>query len=331
MKLALPTVLGLALIPLAGCGPAPAPPAAPPPPAAVAGLVNGAFDLELDGRTLHYEVRGSGPVVLHLTNSWGLSLEGLRQMYRPLEDGLTMVYFDPRGMGGSSPPRADSDMGMAAVREDFHALREHLGLEKVHAMGWSNGAMNLILLAAERPETLESATFVHGAASFTAEDMQAFGARYPELVARWIAVQQELSAPAVVEPERTARMKAFWLGEYFPWMIADRETGAAKVRAAFEPARFSWAHAQYQMAESPSFDARSRLAAITVPSLVIAGAADMAPPEKVKELADGLPDAEFVVFEHSGHFAPLEEPERFRKVVYRFLGVVDDGAGGAEG
>ena len=29
-----------------------------------------------------------------------------------------------------------------------------LGLEKVAAIGWSNGAMNLLLLALEKPETL---------------------------------------------------------------------------------------------------------------------------------------------------------------------------------
>jgi len=62
-----------------------------------------------------------------------------------------MVYFDPRGMGGSGPVREDGDMGMAAVRADFDALRRHLGLDRVSAIGWSNGAMNLILLAAENP------------------------------------------------------------------------------------------------------------------------------------------------------------------------------------
>ena len=55
-------------------------------------------------------------------------------------------------------------------RADFEALRQHLGLSKVHAIGWSNGAMNLILLAAESPDSLASATFLHGAASFTEEE-----------------------------------------------------------------------------------------------------------------------------------------------------------------
>jgi len=45
------------------------------------------------------------------------------------------------------------------------------------------------------------------------------------------------------------------------------------------------------------------------------------PPDRMRPLADGLPDAEFLVLEESGHFAPIEQPEAFRVAVFRFLGV----------
>lgn len=41
------------------------------------------------------------------------------------------------------------------------------------------------------------------------------------------------------------------------------------------------------------------------------------------QLADGSFTAEFVVFEASGHFAPVEQPETFRETVFGFLGVGD--------
>src|SRR5688500_17122157 len=132
-------------------------------------LANGSFTADLNGHSIHYEVHGKGPVLMTLPNSWGLTLQALRAMYRPLERRLTLVYFDPRGMGGSGPARADADRGMAAVRDDFDALRRHLGLDKVNVIGWSNGAMNLLVLASDRPETLESALFLHGSAKFGQE------------------------------------------------------------------------------------------------------------------------------------------------------------------
>ena len=91
--------------------------------------------------------------------------------------------------------------------------------------------------------------------------------------------------------------------------------------ATFADAEFSWPHADYANREMPVFDARDRLPAIQVRSLVLAGEHDNMPPDKVRELHDGLPDSEFVVFEDSGHFAPVEEPEAFKTAVFAFLGV----------
>src|SRR5512134_2959315 len=155
MRLAL-LVLGFTAVAIAAACTVRAPEKETPPGA----LASGSFTAELNGFRIHYEVHGQGPVLMALTNSWGLSLPALRAMYRPLDEKLTLVYFDPRGMGGSAPVRQESDRGLAAVRADFQALRAHLKLDKVNAIGWSNGAINLIWLAREHPETLSSAIFV---------------------------------------------------------------------------------------------------------------------------------------------------------------------------
>ena len=284
-------------------------------------LANGSFTAELDGFRIHYEVRGQGPVLMALTNSWGLSLEALRAMYRPLEEELTLVYFDPRGMGGSGPVREEADRGLAAVRADFQALRAHLKLEKVNAIGWSNGAINLIWLSHEHPETLSSAIFVHGMASLGVEDMKAMQAQHPALMRSWGALMAAVSKPGLSAADQTALQRKMWLEEYFPTLCADPVKGKALVAEVFEGAQLSWPHAAHTNKELPTFDAGGLLAAIPVRSLVIAGAHDMLPPERVKALADGLPRAEFVVFERSGHFSPVEEPEGFKAAVYTFLGV----------
>jgi pimeloyl-ACP methyl ester carboxylesterase len=291
--------------------------AAPPPPA----LTDGSFTQDVGGRRLHYEVHGQGPVLMALTNSWGLSLAALRAMYRPLEERLTLVYFDPRGMGGSGPALGVEDRGMAAVRADFDALRAHLGLARVNAIGWSNGAMNLIELAAEHPATLEAAIFVHGLAYFGPEDAKAAVAARPRLFDAFAGFMKAVQAPGLADTQRTVLQREFWLGQYFPALFADEALGRRLVPEVFKDARLSWPHAARANEESASFDARGRLAAIQARCLVVAGAHDLAPPAKVKELADGLKDARFVVFAHSGHFSPVEEKEAFRRAIFQFLGV----------
>jgi proline iminopeptidase len=319
MRLA-PSVLALlALTPLAAC--TAAAPEAKPAATPAGALANGSFTADLNGFRIHYEVHGQGPVLMTVPNSWGLSHQALRAMYRPLEEKLTLVYFDPRGMGGSGPVREDADRGMAAVRADFQALREHLKLQKVGAIGWSNGAMNLILLAAERPETLSSAIFVHGTASFTADDGKELQAKHPDLMKKYTRLLEDVSKPGLTETEQTALQRTMWLEDYFPALCADPSKGKALVAGVLADAQLSWPHAAYTNREAGTFDARDELAGIPVRSLVIAGAHDMLPPEQVKALADGLPNATFKVFEQSGHFSPVEEPEGFRAAVLDFVGV----------
>ena len=280
-----------------------------------------AFAAELNSFRIHYEVHGQGPVLMTLPNSWGLSFEGLRAMYRPLEERLTLVYFDPRGMGGSGPVREESDRGMAAVRVDFQALRRHLGLEKVAVIGWSNGAMNLIDLAHEHPQSLSAAIFVHGVASFTAEDSRTVQAGHPELTRRYTAFLKEVDDPGKTPEEKTRLLRQMWLEEYFPMTCADPDAMRPRIAEVFTDAQLSWAHVEHTNREAGVFDARDKLPAIPVRSLVIAGAHDLLPPERVKALADGLPSATLRVFARSGHFAPVEEAEVFKAAVYDFLGL----------
>ena len=285
-------------------------------------LENGSFTAELDGVEIHYEVHGKGPVVMAVPVSWGLDIGGLRGLLGGLEKKLTMVYFDPRGIGGSSGVRDAADMSMEAVRQDFDHLRAYLGLDQVNAIGWSNGAANLILLAAEHPETLSSAIFVHGVASFTREDGAEFAKKFPQLTQAQMAFIQEMADESLTDAMRTERFKELWLTQFFPSQVADPESGHELIAEAFGGAEFSYAHGSYANQESMGgFDTREQLPGIPVRSLVIAGRYDMSPPEKVKVLADGLPDSVYVLFENSGHFSPIEEPELFEKTVFGFLGV----------
>jgi len=318
MKNLVPFVVVAAALFAVACSPQEPGSEGPPP---LAGPANGSFAANLNGFDIHYEVHGQGPVLMVVPQSWGLSVAGLRGIYRPLEDRLTLVYFDPRGMGESSPIVEESDMGMVAVRADFQALREHLGLASVNAIGWSNGAMNLILVAAENPATIANAIFVHGVASYTEEDGRQWAESYPELMAKYTAFEEEMRTNTeLTDVERTEKMRWLWFADWFPLSTADPENAPLMFERLFGEAEFSWPHADYNNRTSPTFDARDQLPLITARSLVIAGVHDMMAVEKVRELADGIADSQFVVFESSGHFAPAEETEAFTRAVWDFLG-----------
>ena len=85
----------------------------------------------------------------------------------------------------------------------------------------------------------------------------------------------------------------------------------------------------------------SRLGNVTEPVLLTSGRHDEATPAQVVALADRLPQAEWVLFEASGHLAHAEEPDRYMAAVADFLARAETGrapgraeapvrAGGAE-
>ena len=59
-----------------------------------------------------------------------------------------------------------------------------------------------------------------------------------------------------------------------------------------------------------AFDLRWRLGEITAPTLVVAGAEDPATPvDMVRQIADGVPGARFVVVPDAAHLVNAEAPE----------------------
>jgi proline iminopeptidase len=284
------------------------------------GLANGEHTADLNGFSIFYAVHGKGPVLMAVPNSWGLSHEGIRSLYRPLEEHLTMVYFDPRGMGRSGDVREDADMSMAAVRADLEALRLHLGLDKVNLIGWSNGGMNLLLFAAEHPDALSSLILVHTIAHWGEEDLRYFTEHHPEFVARYNDFMATMAGGGLSDREKEEKYREFTTDVSFPAMLADPAAGKPGLEEFFGNSELSWKHSLYSDSiDSPAFDAREHLGKITAPTLVIAGAHDLLPATRCEEVAQGIPGSRYVLFEKSGHFSPFEEREKFVKTVTDFL------------
>ena len=69
-----------------------------------------------------------------------------------------------------------------------------------------------------------------------------------------------------------------------------------------------------------NWDMRPELARIDAPTLVITGDSDfITGPECARDIAGGIAGAELVIVEDCGHFTFIEQPDRFRAEVTRFL------------
>lgn len=71
------------------------------------------------------------------------------------------------------------------------------------------------------------------------------------------------------------------------------------------------------------WDVTHRLSDISTPTLVLSGRYDEATPTVVRPIADGIPGAEWVIFEASSHMPHIEEKDRYLQVVGDFLALHD--------
>ena len=72
--------------------------------------------------------------------------------------------------------------------------------------------------------------------------------------------------------------------------------------------------------EAPTLDLRPHLKQITVPTLVMVGRHDfITNVAMAEEIVKHIPDARLEIFEDSGHYALVEEPEKFYRVIKEFV------------
>lgn len=110
--------------------------------------------LQVPGADLHYEVRGSGPLLLVV----GQPMTG--EFFAPLADLLavdhTVVTYDPRGLGRSTVDDPERDVTPEDQADDLARLVRATGGAPADVFGSSGGAISALALAAAHPEVVRT-------------------------------------------------------------------------------------------------------------------------------------------------------------------------------
>jgi malonyl-CoA O-methyltransferase len=251
---------------------------------------------------LHVEIRGAGPdlVLLH-----GWALHG--GMWGPWIDVLArrarLHLIDLPGHGRSSWPA-----GTSTLRELARAVSPHVP-NGAAVLGWSLGGMVALELARSRPGDLAALVLVATTPCFLAREdwpagmnpnvLDGFAAGlagdYRRTLSNFLALQTWGDENAT-QALRSLRANLDAHGEPDPQALV---AGLGILRTA---------------------DLREHLAAIAVPSLVIAGEHDRITPVAAgRELASRLPSARFVELPKAGHAPFLSHPDAVLQEVEDFL------------
>ncbi|WP_433463505.1 alpha/beta fold hydrolase [Spirillospora sp. CA-128828] len=259
------------------------------------------------GVPLYYEDHGNGaPVVL--LHGWTMNSTFWGDNVPALAAGNRVITVDLRGHGSSGKTPEGHTLGQYA--RDVRALIEHLELDHVALVGWSMGTDVILWYVHQYGcDRLRSAVFVDQSPRFLNADDWDF-----PLLGNYTRTDLAVFAQTV----RHARPDA--IKPFIAACFAEPPTSdvidavyAETTKTPTEAALSVW----MDMAHA---DLRPLLPQVTVPVLLAYGRrSKVFPGDLAGLLAEALPDARSVRFEHSGHVPFAEEAERFNEVLAEFL------------
>ncbi len=245
------------------------------------------------------------------------------------ETGRVVIHYDQIGCGASTHlPDAPADFWTPALFvEEFHAVRQALGIERYHLLGQSWGGMLGAEIAVQRPAGLISLSICNSPASMELWVQGAAELRAqlpPEVQA---ALDRHEADDTVTDPEYLAATDEFYrrhvcrvdpTPQDFVDTVAQMEAEPTVYHTMNGPNEF---HVVGTLRDWTIID---RLPNISAPTLVIAGEFDEATPATWAPYVEHIPVPSATSSEHQPLQSP-GNPEGFRAVVAAFLAAHDTG------
>ena len=240
---------------------------------------------------------GDGVPIMLLHANTGTSDSWRPQAEAFAAHGYRVIAFDRRGFGRSEADPATGPQ-QATVADDLDALADRLKLGRFHLVGVAGGGFIAIDYAAWRPERLRSLVVAASTGQFKEPEMAEMTARLeiPQLRKQAPVYREVGPSYRAADPEGTKR-----------WIAVEEHS--RRPDSSFQP-------------ELRSPNTFAKLAAVTMPVLVMAADADLlAPPALMRTWAGHLANGyQWATVPDSGHSIAWEHPAIFNEHVLAFVG-----------
>jgi pimeloyl-ACP methyl ester carboxylesterase len=244
------------------------------------------MDFEINGYRMHYRLFGdrSDEPLLWL-HGWSGTGEDWKYIFKDPPTGFRLIGPDARGNGASTGFEGTHSFRQSAL--DTFALLDHLGIERVKAIGLSGGGITLLHMATQQPDRVEAMIAISAPPHF------------PEKAR---TIQRQFSVASLSQAEQTA--------------IRERSKGGQK--------QINWLTEQTRAMAATTDDVNFKpevLARITARTLIVFGDSDpLYPVELALELRRSIPRSSLWIVPNAGH-GPVFGPNapRFAETAFTFL------------
>ena len=232
-----------------------------------------------------------------------------------------VVFFDQLGCGKSDTPDDVSLWRIDRFVDEVTAVRDALGLDRIHLLGHSWGGWLAIEYMLGAPSGVVSLTLASTSASIPQFVYEA-GKLISELPREMAETMRRLEAEGDFEnPEFEAGMMEFYkrhLCRLDPWpdplmRCLENLDGNIVYETMNGPTEFT------VIGNMKDWNRIEKLSEIVAPTLITCGRYDELTPACSRTLRQGIMNSRMHVFERSAHMAHLEETESYLQILSEFL------------
>lgn len=252
-----------------------------------------------NGINIYYEITGKGEPILLInglasdTRQWGPLVDLLKGSFE-------VICYDMRSAGQSDKTR--EAFTISELTDEAYCLIKHLGLAKVHVLGFSMGGFVSMQLALRYPGMVDKMFLVATAPSLQKPHSISDGVR-------------TLLSRTEVSPELLTEVFETIFGPKYKEKVSAQEF----IKSRMEDTNPQPADAYLrQLSACMAYDLNDEVRKITTQTHIIAGDHDkLIPPENSKWLNKKIADSKLFILPGIGHMVPIEAPNETAEILTR--------------
>jgi pimeloyl-ACP methyl ester carboxylesterase len=268
-----------------------------------------------DGVKLYYEETGSGTPVIFVhefaadIRSWEPQIRCFSRRYR-------CIAYNARGYPPSDVPRDPEAYSQSHAVDDIAGVLRHLGIDKAHICGLSQGGYATLHFGIRYPQMARSLAICgagHGSDPATRTQFLKDGAELAERIER-LGMQEGIKNYAAAANRAPLRYKdPRGYDEFLRQFGEHSNVGSALTMRG------------YQLRRPTIYELERDIEKISVPTLIVTGDEDAPCLEPGLFMKRKIRSAGLLVIPNSGHSINLEEVDAFNRALLEFWTAVDAG------
>lgn len=289
-------------------------------------LKPGSGFVQVPGGRVWYNVVGTGhrTPLLVLHGGPGGSSYYLKPL-GALGDDRPVIFYDQLGGGHSDRPTDSTLWTMDRFVQEVSAVREALGLERVHILGHSFGTLILADYMKTKPKGVRSIVFASPVLDVPGyiEDASALLKQFPDSIQRTIADAEKNGTTN--SPGYQSAMITFYqqhLARKLPWS-ADVDSMLTQLNPG--PYVYMQGPSEFTITGTlKTYNQTASLKDINVPTLFMSGQYDEVVPSRVAIFQKMTPGSKMEIIPDAAHFTMQDQPDLVLKVLRDWLRKVED-------